>query len=34
VGEVTVVAVRERTATALVTTSHQEVLLGDQVELR
>lgn len=34
VGEVTVVAVRERTATALVTSSNQEVLLGDQVELR
>jgi hypothetical protein len=34
VGEVTVVAVRERTATAKVTYSHTEIMLGDQVELR
>jgi LysM repeat protein len=34
VGEVTVVAVRERTATAKVTYSGREVRLGDQVELR
>ncbi len=34
VGEATVVAVRERTATAKVTYSRKEVLLGDQVELR
>jgi LysM repeat protein len=34
VGEVTVVAVRERTATAKVTYSGKEVRVGDQVELR
>jgi LysM repeat protein len=34
VGEVTVVAVRERTATAKVTYSGKEVQVGDQVELR
>ncbi len=34
VGEVTVVAVRDRTATAKVTYSGKEVMLGDQVELR
>jgi hypothetical protein len=34
VGEVTVVAVRDRTATAKVTYSGKEVMLGDQIELR
>jgi LysM repeat protein len=34
VGEVTVVAVREKTATAKLTYSRKEVMLGDQVELR
>jgi len=34
VGEATVVSVRERTATAKVTYSSAEVLVGDQVEMR
>ena len=34
VGEATVVAVRDRTATAKVTYSRKEVMVGDQVELR
>jgi hypothetical protein len=34
VGEATVVSVRERTATAKVTYSHREVMVGDEVELR
>lgn len=34
VGEATVVSVREKTATAKVTYSHKEVMVGDEVELR
>ena len=34
VGEATVVSVRERTATAKLTYSHKEVMVGDEVELR
>jgi hypothetical protein len=34
VGEATVVSVREKTATAKVTYSRREVMIGDQVELR
>ncbi|HXK10361.1 MAG TPA: LysM peptidoglycan-binding domain-containing protein [Vicinamibacteria bacterium] len=34
VGEATVISVRDRTATAKVTYSHKEVMVGDQVELR
>ena len=34
VGEATVVAVRERTATAKVTYSRREIMVGDEVELR
>ena len=34
VGEVTVVATRDATATAKITYSSQEIMVGDQVELR
>ncbi len=34
VGEATVVSVRERTATAKITYSHKEVMVGDEAELR
>jgi hypothetical protein len=34
IGEATVVAVREKTSTAKVTYARQEIMLGDQVELR
>ena len=34
VGEATVVSVRERTATAKITYSRKEIMLGDQVQLR
>jgi hypothetical protein len=34
VGEVTVVATRERTSAAKVTYSKQEVVVGDEIELR
>jgi hypothetical protein len=34
VGEATIVSVRERTATAKITYSRKEIMLGDQVQLR
>lgn len=34
VGEVTVIATRNATATAKITYSSQEIMVGDQVELR
>jgi hypothetical protein len=33
-GEATVVSVRDRTATAKITYSRKEIMLGDQVQLR